>query len=169
MPSSLQASSDQANIDVLIPLFMSMTLAIGIGLLGSLFIMCQYTWPTIFIIIPLLWLNIWYQGYYIASSRELTRLEQITKAPIIHHFSETISGATTIRCFGKADEFFRGNLDRVNSNLRMNFHNNASNEWLGFRLEMIGSFLLCVFAVFLILLPSTIIQPGIYSSMKASD
>ncbi|KAH6831928.1 multidrug resistance-associated protein 4 [Perilla frutescens var. hirtella] len=154
-----RASSDQANIDVLIPLFLSVTIALLLSLLSALVILCQYTWPTIFIIIPLVWINIWYQGYYIASSRELTRLEQITKAPIIHHFSETISGATTIRCFRKQDKFIHGNLDRVNSNLRMNFHNNASNEWLGFRLEMFGSFLLCVSAVFLILLPSTIIQP----------
>lgn len=154
-----RASSDQANIDVLIPLFLSVTIVMILSLLSALVILCQYTWPTIFIIIPLVWLNIWYQGYYIASSRELTRLEQITKAPIIHHFSETISGATTIRSFRKQDNFIVGNLDRVNSNLRMNFHNNASNEWLGFRLEMFGSFLLCISAVFLILLPSSIIQP----------
>ncbi|XP_057772118.1 ABC transporter C family member 4-like [Salvia miltiorrhiza] len=154
-----RASSDQTNVDVLIPFFMSITLFILIALIGSLVVMCQYTWPTIFLIIPLVWLNIWYQGYYITSSRELTRLEQITKAPIIHHFSETLSGATTIRCFAKQDEFLQGNLDRVNSNLRMNFHNNASNEWLGFRLEMIGSLLLCISTVFMILLPSSIIQP----------
>lgn len=104
---------------------------------------------------------IFMQGYFIASSRELTRLDQITKAPIIHHFSETISGTMTIRCFRKQDSFFKENLDKVNSNLRMSFHNFASNEWLGFRLELIGSFLLCVATVFLILLPSSIIKPGI--------
>jgi len=27
------------------------------------------------------------QGYFLASSRELTRLDSITKAPVIHHFS----------------------------------------------------------------------------------
>nr|QVT92353.1 ABC transporter [Salvia miltiorrhiza] len=107
-----RASSDQTNVDILIPFFMSITLFILIALIGSLVVMCQFTWPTIFLIIPLVWLNIWYQGYYITSSRELTRLEQITKAPIIHHFSETLSGATTIRCFAKQDEFLQGNLDR---------------------------------------------------------
>lgn len=108
------------------------------------------------------------QGYYIASSRELTRLEQITKAPVIHHFSETISGVMTIRCFRKQEKFFQENVDRVNANLRMNFHNNASNEWLGFRLELFGSFVLCIAAAFLILLPSTIIRPGSISTFRAS-
>ncbi|KAG8369948.1 hypothetical protein BUALT_Bualt14G0066300 [Buddleja alternifolia] len=154
-----RASSDQVNVDIMIPLFLSITIVMYFSLLGILIITCQYAWPTIFLIIPLIWLNIWYQGYYIATSRELTRLEQITKAPIIHHFSETISGFMTIRCFRKQDKFFQGNIDRVNSNLRMNFHNSASNEWLGFRLEMIGSFVLCIATIFLILLPSTIIRP----------
>ncbi|CAI9771063.1 unnamed protein product [Fraxinus pennsylvanica] len=155
-----RASADQANVDFLIPLFMSVTLVMYFSLLSILVITCQYAWPTIFIIIPLIWLNIWYQGYYIASSRELTRLEQITKAPVIHHFSETISGVMTIRCFRKQEKFFQENVNRVNANLRMNFHNNASNEWLGFRLELFGCFVLCIAAAFLILLPSTIIRPA---------
>lgn len=154
-----RASSDQVNIDILIPLFLSITIVMYFSLLGILVITCQYAWPTVFIIVPLIWLNIWYQGYYIASARELTRLDQITKAPIIHNFSETISGVMTIRCFRKQDKFFHGNIDRVDTNLRMSFHNSASNEWLGFRLEMIGSFVLCVATVFLILLPSTIVKP----------
>ncbi|KAK6138942.1 hypothetical protein DH2020_027323 [Rehmannia glutinosa] len=154
-----RASSDQVNVDMLIPLFLSVAIVMYFALLGIIIITCQYAWPTVFIIIPLIWLNIWYQGYYIATSRELTRLDQITKAPIIHHFSETVSGTTTIRCFRKQDKFFQGNIDKVNSNLRMSFHNSASNEWLGFRLEMIGSFVLCLATVFLILLPSSIIRP----------
>lgn len=54
-------------------------------------------------------------------------------------------------------------MARVNGNLRMDFHNNGSNEWLGFRLELIGSFFLCFSAIFMILLPSNIIKPGMLS------
>ncbi|KAA8548937.1 hypothetical protein F0562_000621 [Nyssa sinensis] len=155
-----RASTDQANVDFVIPLFLSMTIVMYITLLGIVVITCQYAWPTVFLIIPLAWLNIWYRGYYIASSRELTRLDSITKAPVIHHFSETISGVMTIRCFRKQDKFFQGNVDRANANLRMDLHNNASNEWLGFRLELFGSFAFCISTMFLILLPSSIIQPA---------
>ncbi|XP_059646878.1 ABC transporter C family member 14-like [Cornus florida] len=154
-----RVSTDQANIDFLIPLFLAMTLVMYFTLLGIVVITCQYAWPTIFLIIPLAWLNFWYRGYYLATSRELTRLDSITKAPIIHHFSETISGVMIIRCFRKQDKFFQGNVDRVNVNLRKDFHNYASNEWLGFRLELIGSFVLCIATMFMVLLPSTIIQP----------
>lgn len=154
-----RASSDQTNVDIVIPIFLNVSIVLYISLIGILIMTCQYAWPTAVLIIPLIWLNIWYQGYYITTARELTRLDQITKAPIIHHFSETISGVMTIRSFRKEDRFFQENLDKVNLNLTMSFHNSASNEWLGFRLELIGSFVLCVVTVFLILLPTTFIQP----------
>lgn len=100
------------------------------------------------------------QGYFLATSREITRLDSITKAPVIHHFSESISGVMTIRGFRKQQIFFLENVNRVNANLRMDFHNNGSNEWLGFRLELLGSLILCISTMFMILLPSTIIKPG---------
>lgn len=154
-----RASSDQTNIDIFVPFFLSLSVSMYVTLLSIIIITCQYAWPTVFLLIPLGWLNVWYRGYYLASSRELTRLDSITKAPVIHHFSESISGVMTIRCFRKQEKFSQENVNRVNSNLRMDFHNNGSNEWLGFRLELIGSFLLCVSTLFMILLPSSIIKP----------
>lgn len=154
-----RASTDQAYVDFMIPLFLSIVLLMYFTVIGMLFITFQSAWPTIFLIIPLIWLNIWYRRYYIASSRELTRLGSITKAPILHHFSETISGIMTVRCFRKEDKFFQGNVDRVNANLRMDFHSNASNEWLGLRLEFIGSILICIATIFMVLLPSFVIPP----------
>ena len=105
------------------------------------------------------------QGYYLATSRELTRLDSITKSPVIHHFSESIAGVMTIRAFGKQGSFSQENVRRVNANIRMDFHNYGSNEWLGFRLELLGSFILCSSTMFMIVLPSSIIRPG----MKIKD
>ncbi|CAK7348296.1 unnamed protein product [Dovyalis caffra] len=155
-----RASADQTNIDIFLPFILALTIAMYISVLSIIIIVCQYTWPTVFIVIPLGWLNFWYRGYFLATSRELTRLDSITKAPVIHHFSESISGVMTIRSFRKQDGFCQENVNRVNANLRMDFHNNGSNEWLGFRLELIGSFILCASAMFLILLPSSIVRPG---------
>lgn len=101
------------------------------------------------------------QNFYLATSRELTRLDSITKAPVIHHFSESIAGVMTIRSFRKHDLFRQENVKRVNDNIRMDFHNNGSNEWLGFRLELFGSWVLCISALFMVTLPSNVIKPGI--------
>jgi len=101
------------------------------------------------------------QGYYLSTSRELTRLESITKAPVIHHFSETIVGVMTIRCFRKQQRFTEENVNRVNASIKMDFHNNGANEWLGFRLELIGACVLCTSALLMVMLPSNFIEPGI--------
>ena len=67
---------------------------------------------------------------------------------------------TTIRCFKKEARFSQENVDRVDSSLRMDFHNNACNEWVGFRLELIGSFVVCIAALLIVMLPADIIKPG---------
>ncbi|RZC52528.1 hypothetical protein C5167_020953 [Papaver somniferum] len=154
-----RASSDQTTVDLFLPFFVSMTVTMYFTLLSILFVICQVAWPTIFLLIPLIWFNIWYRRYYLASSRELTRLDSITKAPVIHHFSESIAGVMTIRCFRKQEEFSDENFNRVNTNLRMDFHNNGSNEWLGFRLELVGSMVLCLSAFFMVSLPTNFIKP----------
>ncbi|KAJ7955107.1 ABC transporter [Quillaja saponaria] len=154
-----RASADQLNVDIAIPMFMSMMIIMYFTLLSIIFVTCQNAWPTVFLLIPLLWLNIWYRGYYLASSRELTRLDSITKAPVIHHFSETIAGVMTIRGFRKQSTFFLENIYRVNANLRMDLHNNGNNEWLGIRLELAGTIFLCIATVFMIVLPSNIMRP----------
>ncbi|BFG43362.1 hypothetical protein CerSpe_296360 [Prunus speciosa] len=100
-----KASTDQTNINQFLPFILGMTIAMYITVLAIFIVVCQNSWPTVFLLIPLIWLNIWYRifllfgfwGYYLASSHELTRLDSITKAPVIHHFSESISGVIKIR------------------------------------------------------------------------
>ncbi|KAH9605939.1 hypothetical protein KSS87_015898 [Heliosperma pusillum] len=154
-----RASSDQTNVDVLLPYVMQYAVALHVMLLSIIVITCQYSWPTAFLLLPLGWLNLWYRRYYLATSRELTRLDAITKAPILHHFSESMSGLMTIRCFRKEGRFIEDNVIRVNKNISMDFHNNGSNEWIGYRLELIGSLLLCASTLSIILMPSGFIKP----------
>ncbi|KAL2341052.1 hypothetical protein Fmac_008992 [Flemingia macrophylla] len=41
------------------------------------------------------------KAYFIITARELARMVGIRKASILHHFSKSIAGATTIRCFSQ--------------------------------------------------------------------
>ncbi|CAK8533541.1 unnamed protein product [Lathyrus sativus] len=92
-----------------------------LSLFSILIVACQNSWETVFLVIPLVWLYNWHRKYYLATSRELTRLDLIIKAPVIHHFSETLSGVMTIRSLRKKTEFCDENIDRVNASLRMDF------------------------------------------------
>ncbi|KAK9146944.1 hypothetical protein Sjap_006847 [Stephania japonica] len=47
------ASTDQTNVDLLLPFFVSLSVATLFIVIGVLIIICQVAWPTIFLIIPL--------------------------------------------------------------------------------------------------------------------
>ncbi|KAG9145749.1 hypothetical protein Leryth_011182 [Lithospermum erythrorhizon] len=56
-----RASTDQTNVDVLLPLFMNLNISMYFSLIGIIIIICQYAWPTLILLIPLGWLNVWYR------------------------------------------------------------------------------------------------------------
>ncbi|VAH25240.1 unnamed protein product [Triticum turgidum subsp. durum] len=153
-----RVSADQTKIDTALLFYMGIGVSMCISVVSSIAVTCQVAWPSAIAVLPLLLLNIWYRNRYIETSRGLTRLQGVTNAPVIDHLTETILGAPTIRCFGKEDGFYQTNLDRINSNLRMSFHNYAANEWFGFRLELIGTLVLSITAFLMISLPSNFIK-----------
>ncbi|KAL2609529.1 hypothetical protein R1flu_028102 [Riccia fluitans] len=154
-----RSSTDQDTTDVFIPVCGGAVLAFGFQLLGVLFVTVQITWGICFLLIPVAVVYYKYQKYYLATSRELTRVDALTKAPIIHHFSESVSGFVTIRCFGQQARFIQLSIDRIDSNLRMDFHNQAATEWVGLRMEMIGILFLCISSVIQVTLPLGFIKP----------
>jgi hypothetical protein len=58
------------------------------------------------------------------------------------------------------ERFARLNLVKLDNNLKNYFHFWGTNEWLGLRLEMIGTVVLSAGAFFLVVLPSTRVDAG---------
>ena len=50
---------------------------------------------------------------YVPTSRELERLESVTRSPVFSHFGETLEGASTIRAFRAESQFFATAMDKV--------------------------------------------------------
>ncbi|CAI6003346.1 unnamed protein product, partial [Closterium sp. NIES-64] len=156
-----RASTDQSALDLDLPFQFGSLLAMVFQLLGILFVTSYITWPVFYAIIPLTYLYFSFQEYYLMTSRELSRLNGVTKAPIIEHFSESLSGAAVIRAFAQQPRFAQKSAERVDTNNRVAFHYGACTVWLGVHLELLGALLLCFSAFMLVWLPPSVISPGL--------
>jgi ATP-binding cassette subfamily C (CFTR/MRP) protein 1 len=52
----------------------------------------------------------------VPTSRQLKRLEAVTRSPIFSHFSETLAGVSVIRTYQACERFIRESLDRIDKN-----------------------------------------------------
>ncbi|KAL6193023.1 hypothetical protein ACLB2K_034108 [Fragaria x ananassa] len=92
-----RSSTDQSTVDMDIPYRLAGLAFALIQLISIIVLMSQVAWQVFLLFLGVLGLSIWYQAYYITTARELARMVGIRKAPILHHFSESITGAATIR------------------------------------------------------------------------
>ncbi|GMF43781.1 unnamed protein product [Phytophthora fragariaefolia] len=79
------------------------------------------------------------QRYFIKTSRELQRLDSISRSPIFALLSETLDGLSTIRAFGVESSFIDHNNYLLDKNQRAYFLNFTINCWLALRLEFVGT------------------------------
>ncbi|KAG6501283.1 ABC transporter C family member 3-like isoform X1 [Zingiber officinale] len=156
-----RASTDQNAVDTDIPTRIGAVAFNFIQLVGIVAVMSQIAWQVFIVFIPVIATCLWYQNYYIGTARELSRLNGVCKAPIIQHFSETLSGSTTIRSFDQNQRFINTNFNLSDQFSRPKFHTAAAMEWLCFRLDMLSSLMFAFSLVFLISMPRGVIDPGI--------
>ncbi|GAM86695.1 hypothetical protein ANO11243_047140 [Dothideomycetidae sp. 11243] len=124
----------------------------------ALFTLCLVSASTpgfIALILPLGALYLYIQRYYLRTSRELKRLDSVSRSPIFAHFQESLSGVSTIRAYKQAKRFARENEWRVDANLRAYFPSINANRWLAVRLEFIGSIIILAAAGFAIISVTT--------------
>ncbi|XP_075450089.1 multidrug resistance-associated protein 1-like isoform X3 [Ascaphus truei] len=119
-----------------------------LDVLGTILVIVFATPLFILAIVPLGFLYLLIQRYYISSSRQIRRLDGASRSPVISHFSETLLGAPTIRAFGHQERFIGQNKDVVNENLVCYYNNVISNRWLAVRLEFLGNLMVFFAALF---------------------
>ncbi|ETE68516.1 Multidrug resistance-associated protein 7, partial [Ophiophagus hannah] len=131
-------SSDLYCVDDSLPFILNIFLANIFGLLGML-VMITYGLPWIgLVLLPLVAVYYSIQLYYRRTSRELKRLYSLTLSPIYTHFSETLTGLSTIRATRVTGRFETENQERLELNQRCRFASNTAMQWLDIRLQMIG-------------------------------
>lgn len=81
------------------------------------------------------------------------RMIGTSKSSIANHVVEYVDGAWTIRAFGEEGRFFNKNLDLIDVNAGVFFHNFASTKWLIQRLEVIYAVVLASATLCIAMLP----------------
>ncbi|UYV60328.1 hypothetical protein LAZ67_1000843 [Cordylochernes scorpioides] len=99
------------------------------------------------------------QVLYVSTSRQLKRLESITKSPIYSYFSETLSGVATIRAFHAQRRFVQECHSLVDTNVECFYPSVVANRWLEVRLELCGN-LIVFFASLFSVLQKDVLTPG---------
>ncbi|XP_043718835.1 ABC transporter C family member 10-like [Telopea speciosissima] len=154
-----RVSSDMSILDLDIPFSLIFTLGSSTNVCVSLGVLAVVNWQVLFVSLPMIYLTLRLQKYYLASAKELMRINGTTKSSVANHLAESIAGAMTIRAFEDEERFFMKNFNVIDRNASPFFHNFAANEWLIQRLELLSATVLSFSALAMVLLP-----PGTFSS-----
>ncbi|XP_066268189.1 ATP-binding cassette sub-family C member 9-like isoform X2 [Branchiostoma lanceolatum] len=111
---------------------------------------------------PIIGFYFFMQKYFRASSRELQRLENISKSPVLASFTEVLGGLSTVRSYKEQRRFSQQFQQNLDSTAKTFMWLNTANRWLGVRLDLIGSVI--VFAAALSSLLAAVLgrlEPGL--------
>nr|XP_013004976.1 canalicular multispecific organic anion transporter 2 isoform X2 [Cavia porcellus] len=103
------------------------------------------------VIVPLAVFYGFVQRFYVATSRQLKRLESISRSPIYSHFSETVTGTSVIRAYGRTEDFKVLSDIKVDTNQKSCYSSIASNRWLGVHVEFVGNCVVLFAALFAVI------------------
>jgi len=88
--------------------------------------------------------------FYLDGQRPLSRLEKISKSPVLNMVSETIPGASTIRAFKKNNIFINNFYDKINDCYKVNISSKGAENWYHQQFDFIGLF----YSLYIVLMTS---------------
>uniref|UniRef100_A0A8C4I3Q8 ATP-binding cassette, sub-family C (CFTR/MRP), member 3 n=1 Tax=Dicentrarchus labrax TaxID=13489 RepID=A0A8C4I3Q8_DICLA len=141
-------SKDIYVIDEALPATVLMLLGTAFMSLSTMIVIVSSTPIFLVVIVPLALIYIFVQRFYVATSRQLKRLESVSRSPIYSHFSETVTGCSVIRAYGRHSAFVLMSDMRVDDNQKSYYPGIVSNRWLGVRIEFIGNCIVLFAALF---------------------
>jgi ABC-type multidrug transport system fused ATPase/permease subunit len=87
---------------------------------------------------------------FVSASREIKRMDSVSRSPLFILFSETIVGITTIRAFGMTREFLLKMMEKVDKNSLPFFYSGLVNRWISIRISCTGAAISFVTAIFIV-------------------
>jgi ABC-type multidrug transport system fused ATPase/permease subunit len=128
---------------------------------GSVFILC--IWSTPYFLLFMLVLSFAFYKVYInfaCVSRDLKRLESISRSPVYASFSETLNGLDTIRAYGDVNRFVSNHLKRMARNNKISFHMAMAVSYTTARLELMVSLVMFIVAFCAVFMRDSVSEVG---------
>lgn len=153
-------AKDIFTVDETIPMSFRSWLNCFMGIISTLLMIALATPFFTVVIVPLGIFYYFVLRFYISTSRQLRRLDSVTRSPIYSHFGETVSGLSVIRAYGHQQRFLQQNERTMDINQKSVYSWIVSNRWLAIRLEFVGS-LVVFFSALLAVISRNSLEGGI--------
>ncbi|CAF1086559.1 unnamed protein product [Rotaria sordida] len=150
-----RASKDQQALDESLPLTLIDSIQCLLMTIGSIVIIGTTNPWVLLILVPFIPIVLWLRRYYIRSSRQLKRLESVTRSPTYALFSSSLDGLTSIRAFNVQTDFLNMFMKRIDANSRAYFVLGATARWFGLLLDFMTSLITLVTAILAVALRDT--------------
>uniref|UniRef100_A0A8B9S0C9 Multidrug resistance-associated protein 1 n=1 Tax=Accipiter nisus TaxID=211598 RepID=A0A8B9S0C9_9AVES len=144
-------SKEIDTIDSTIPPIIKMFMGSTFNVIGACIIILLATPIAAVIIPPLGLIYLFVQRFYVATSRQLKRLESVSRSPVYSHFNETLLGVSVIRAFEEQKRFIKQNDMKVDENQKAYYPSIVANRWLAVRLEYVGNCIVLFAALFAVM------------------
>ncbi|CAK0791457.1 unnamed protein product, partial [Prorocentrum cordatum] len=143
-------------LDMELPMYMFTFLQFAVLVLNVMLVCVVTSWAALIIVAPVLWIGYQFRQYYASTSRELKRLEGVSRTPLFNNFVETVGGLPHLRAFGMVDEqaaMFRAKCDL---NFKVFFHLHALVPWLIYRMDLFAATMVFSIGISCLWLPRTV-------------
>ncbi|KAL6197137.1 hypothetical protein ACLB2K_032749 [Fragaria x ananassa] len=144
-------AKDLGDIDRTVANFMNMFLGQVWQLISTFVLIGIVSTISLWAIMPLLILFYAAYLFYQSTSREVKRLDSITRSPVYAQFGEALNGLSSIRAYKAYDRMANISGKSMDNNIRFTLVNISSNRWLSIRLETLGGIMIWVIATFAVM------------------
>ncbi|KAL8569306.1 hypothetical protein ACOMHN_024254 [Nucella lapillus] len=148
-----RVSTDMEIVDNLMPLIIRDIVSTFTVLLATLIVLVVVSPLSAVVILPLAIVCYFALAAYVPVSRQCRRMEAVTRSPIFAHFSETITGAATIRAYGATERFVAESKRRVDKNQEFYFVWVAGSRWIQMILDLVTNIVVFMAAILAIVSP----------------
>ncbi|XP_077238132.1 multidrug resistance-associated protein 11 isoform X2 [Tasmannia lanceolata] len=159
-------SSDLYTIDDSLPFILNILLANFFSLLGIVVVLSYVQILFLLLLLPFWFIYRKLQFYYRSTSRELRRLDSVSRSPIYASFTETLDGSSTIRAFKAKERFEAIFTKHVALYQQTSYSELTASLWLSLRLQLLAASVISFIAITAVIgchanFPANFVTPGL--------